>query len=81
MGKSCVGDHYNVGCPHCDKVNHYVDQVAMVKVPETGGVPFCWPCHYCQKMVHYRAERYKEKGGFPGIRIFASCEDEKQNPS
>lgn len=75
MVKECVGDHFNVKCPHCGKTNHYVDQGASVIIPETGTVMFSHPCHHCKAMVYYRAWHYKEKSGFTGIKMHAYSEN------
>lgn len=52
--KTCHGDNYNIACPHCGKINHYVDDGVKV---EFGKIAiFKKVCNYCQKIVYYRAE-------------------------
>jgi hypothetical protein len=68
----CVGDHYNIQCPHCSRTNHYVDQGAGVRVPEGGKIPFEHPCFCCKTVVYYLGWRAKDSAGFPTIVLHAS---------
>ena len=60
-----IGDHYNIHCPHCGRINHDVDHGHSI---ELGKVTFFKKqCLHCDMTVYYYA-RYE-------IQIEAYAED------
>ena len=47
------GDDYNVKCPHCEKINHYVTRRIDVVFGQI--TQFEKPCFHCGGIVYYRA--------------------------
>lgn len=62
-----VGNHYNVKCPHCGKVNNYVCQEIKMELNKVKY--FNKPCFHCKKIVYYHAQ-YE-------IQVVAFTEDPK----
>ena len=47
------GDNYNIECPHCGKINHYVCQGKTIEFRKIK--VFSKPCYHCKKEVYYSA--------------------------
>ena len=50
-----TGDNYNVKCPHCGLMNHYVScGISIVSGKVTA---FQRLCHHCKKTIYYHGSR------------------------
>lgn len=48
------GDNYNIACPHCGKINHYVTHG--IKVSHGVITEFIRSCYHCRQNIHYSAQ-------------------------
>ncbi len=65
MQQRCIGDNYNVQCPHCNKINHYVSCGLIFTFGKI--TRFNRACSHCKKMIYYH--------GNYEIKITAYLED------
>ena len=49
----CIGDNYNIQCPHCGKTNHSVVVGVRVVLGEIKSLSK--ECRHCKKTVYYHA--------------------------
>lgn len=54
--KKCSGDHYNISCPHCGKINHFITQCTLFAFSRV--TCFEKPCAHCRKTIYCHA-RYE----------------------
>jgi len=52
MNTVTKGDNYNVPCPHCGRLLHYVCKGEAAEFKKTMKV-FSKPCDHCKKVVHF----------------------------
>lgn len=48
------GDNYNIECPHCGRINHYVCNGRKVELEKI--IQFEEHCYNCGKLVYYEAK-------------------------
>lgn len=48
------GNHYNIQCPHCQRLNHYVTHGVEVQFRTIK--TFTRSCFHCGKEIYYKAE-------------------------
>ncbi|OJI09150.1 MAG: hypothetical protein COV08_01830 [Candidatus Vogelbacteria bacterium CG10_big_fil_rev_8_21_14_0_10_49_38] len=65
------GDHYNIACPHCGKINHRVTEGVIVKCRMIKR--FQKPCVHCGREIFYHARHEIRVTAFD-LDLFAAKE-------
>lgn len=67
MERRTEGDNYNIECPHCGRINHYVCNGKKIELGKA--IQFEEYCYNCGRLVYYEVKLEVE----PEILVIARC--------